>query len=206
MGQGIDKNLKGWGLEKHLRIKQDSDLNGTGFSETLKFSCCSDVIIEGRSHEDKTNIWSGYEDCLDIVRGCNYKIKNFVFHCTGFQGATIKSSARDILFENVNFKGNPKNGYVVLGQYSDYDIIDRPKTKRIIFRNCTFEKPDCGIRLWNAEDVRFEGPSCKIHKTHPLIVWGYFMFRRIQDRIEFGKYGRCRDKDNLYRKCCDDEN
>jgi hypothetical protein len=193
-----DTNLKSWGLQKEVR-EVIGNLNGEGYSETLKFSLCEDVVVQGNSPTDRSQIRSGHEDCLDIVRGSNYTFKDLEFHCTGLQGATIKGSANCITFENCIYRGTPKNGYVVMGQYCDYDIVSKPKTRNVRFINCIFENPEVGITLWNAKEVTFVGQSIKINKINPLIVWGYFTFRKIYDLIKYGKYGRGKDKDNLYR-------
>lgn len=197
MSTKTDKHLLSWGLSDGEVIQIDSNLNGSAYSETLKFSCCSNTLVEGNGH----TILSGDEDCIDIVRGCNYHIKDLTLECSGLQGITIKGSAKDILLENIHFKGKPKNGYVVLGQYCDYDIIKKPKTQGIKFKNCTFEN-DAPIVLWNAKTVIFEGNSTKTKKVNFLIVKGYYLFRKISDRIKYGKYGRSRSKENIHRRCC----
>jgi hypothetical protein len=197
MKTNVDTHLKSWGLLKDERLEIKEDLNGNACSETLKFSLCNNVVLD----MNNVNIFSGKEDCLDIVRGKNYRIKDGVFHCSGKQGITIKGSVDSVILENIVFRGNPKNGYVVLGQYCDYDVVHKPKTKNIIIKNCWFEKPSCGITLWNAEKIQFQGTSCKVNKVNPLIVKGYFLIRKIYDRLKYGKYGRCKSREILYKDC-----
>jgi hypothetical protein len=193
-----DTHLKAWGGLKNETITLTENLDGSSHSETLKFSCCKDVTVEGNNHK----VIGGKEDCLDIVRGCNYTFKNIDFIANGEQGATIKCAVSNVVFENVYFRGTTKNHLVTLGQYSDYNLEKQPPTQQIIFRNCKFDNPKKAIRLWYAKDVVLENTDAKITKTPSIIVWGYFTARRIFDRITTGKAGRSGSTVENKRNCC----
>jgi hypothetical protein len=206
MGTATDKHLISWGLEQDLNIILDKDYDGRGFSETLKFSACKNIVVDGRGHL----VTGGKEDCLDIVRGCGYTFKNIRFKIgDAKQHVTAKSGLHNVVFENCDFIGKPKTACVVLGQYSDYNILPMRKTQGIHFTDCVFDHPNKAIQTWYADSKKIflNNTSAKINKIHPLIVWGYFTFRRIQDRISYGKYGRGGQTpqgiENVKRKICD---
>lgn len=198
-----DKNLLSWGLENDLNITIDKDYDGGGLSETLKFSCCKNITVDGNNH----TIYGGIEDCLDIVRGCNYTFKNIHFVTNGAkQHVTAKSGLQNVIFENCTFSGKPKTACVVMGQYSDYNILKMPKTQHFLFKNCKFEYYKQAIQLWYADSVVLENTDAKINKIPGIVVWAYFTFRKIQDRITYGKYGRGgktpQGIENVKRNCC----
>jgi len=198
-----DDSKMGWGLQTDLNINLDSDLNGQGLSETLKFSCCKNVIVEGNNHK----VIGGIEDCLDIVRGCNYTFRNIHFITDGTkQHVTAKSGLQNVVFENCTFSGKPKTACVVMGQYSDYNILKMPKTQHFLFKNCKFEYKKQAIQLWFADNVVLENTDAKINKIPGIVVWTYFTFRKIQDKMKYGRFGRGGQTpegiENVKRNCC----
>lgn len=157
-----DIHALGFAKEEVIRIN-DCNIDANGITEGLKFSKSWEVVV------NNTHIIGGTEDCVDICRGGQMYFNGCVFEQNiGDQCFTIKGSARDILFENCTFKGSPKAAFVDLGNYSNYDQVKRPKTRRISFVNCTFEIKwwkfwIAGVRVLYAEKPSFKnckGDSC----------------------------------------------
>jgi hypothetical protein len=193
-----DTHLKSWGGPNVGVIEITENLDAAKYSEALKFSCCTNVTVNGNNHK----VTGGKEDVLDIVRGCNYVFKDMDFISTGKQAATIKCAVSNFVLENVYFRGTVDSNYVTLGQYSDYNIEKQPKTRQIVFRNCKFENPKKAIQLWFADDVVLENTDAKVNKVPGIIVWGYFTFRRLYDLITCGKSGRSGDSIQNKKNCC----
>lgn len=193
-----DTHLKAWGGPNIGTIEINEDLDASGYSEALKFSCCTNVTVNGNNHK----ITGGREDVLDIVRGCDYTFKNMTLIANKNQVATIKCAVSHVVFENVYFGGVIDHSYVILGQYSDYNIEKQPPTQYILFKNCKFENPEKAIRLWYAKNVILENTEAKINKVPGVAVWGYFSFRRLYDRIKYGKAGRSGSVEQNKKNCC----
>jgi hypothetical protein len=193
-----DTHLKAWGGLNGEVIEITENLDASNYSEALKFSCCKNVTVNGNRHK----VTGGKEDVLDIVRGCGYTFKDMDFISTGKQCVTAKCAVSNVVFENIYFRGDVNSNYVTLGQYSDYNIEKQPKTQQITFRNCKFENPKKAIQLWFATDVVLENTDAKINKVPSLIVWGYFTFRRLYDRITCGKAGRSGSVEQNKKNCC----
>ena len=158
-------------------------IDGSGYSEALKISNVSN--FKGKD----LDIYGGYEDCVDIIRGSNHTLENCVFHCDNSQqGFTIKAGVSDITIKNCVFKGSPSIGYIVLGQYSDYDFCKEIKTRRINVVNCTFENEYVHpIISWNSEDINTDA---RIYKINPIVKSFFFTFRKLYDKVFYGKNGR----------------
>lgn len=160
------------------------NIDGDGFSEAGKASNLSNVIIKNSTFS------GGYEDNFDAVRGTNYVFKNCVFKKPNLQNTTLKGGIDGIIFENCSFLGNPKNSHIVLGQYSDYDLCGIKKTRNIEIINCYTDQKNISIQLWNSEKPKVINSKVNIKKIPKFIVWFYFTFRKIQQRIKYGKNGR----------------
>lgn len=160
------------------------NINGKGFSEAGKASNLSNVTIEGCVFS------GGYEDNFDAVRGSNYTFRNCVFKEPGLQNVTLKGGINGIRFEFCSFLGRPKNAHIVLGQYSDYDLCGIGRTRNIELQNCFTDQAELSITLWNAEKPSVSHGRVAIKKVPKFIVFFYFTFRKIQQRIRYGKNGR----------------
>jgi len=114
-------------------------IDGGGASEGLKLSFCKNIKIQN------SQIYGGSEDCVDIVRGENI----YFYNCTFFanpgtkQHVTVKGGARNITFKNCKFIGSFKNWWngacIDLGNWTDYDDVDRPKTRDIKIVDCEMQ-------------------------------------------------------------------
>jgi hypothetical protein len=118
-----------------LEIKS-CKIDGLGVAEGLKLSFCRNVKVI-----DSTII-GGYEDCVDIVRGENITFENcdFIANSGTKQHITCKCGAKNIVFKNCNFIGSFRNWWdgacIDLGNWGDYDDVDRPKVRGVSIINC----------------------------------------------------------------------
>lgn len=177
-----------WLIVRNLTITADRS------QEALKFSACRNVLVENVVLE------GGPEDALDIVRGKNYVFRNVHFIGRGDQAVTIKGSVDGVYFLNCTFSGRTGKGALVeFGNWSDYDIIDRPPTRNIYFdADCTFDIPTrplrrtslrsvthvpqyAGIRTLYAERPVTAGPV-PIEVLPSFAVDAFFSVRRRQTR------------------------
>mgnify|MGYP001181212837 FL=1 len=137
-----DANALGFGWRpggKRFSVEIDScEIDGAGGSEGLKLSFCHDIVVKN------STILGGYEDCVDIVRGSNISFENCKFISQGSaQHITIKAGVKNVSFKKCKFI-NPFrsviNGACIdLGNWADYDDVDRPKTRSISIDNCSME-------------------------------------------------------------------
>jgi len=180
------KDTHGFVAEYNRITYENGTFHGAGKSEAVKISNRREVTFKN------CVILGGKEDCLDIVRGSIHTFDNCVFEASGsLQAATIKGGAEYIHFKNCTFKGKPKMGYVVLGQYSDYNFCKDLKTKYISFDKCHFEDSDTpSVVVWKADMPIIEECYANVKKIPTFIVWAYFTFRKLQQRIVHGKNGR----------------
>lgn len=145
-------------------------LDGTGFSETLKFSNCTGVVVA-----NKTFTGAPSEDDIDIVRGANYLIgPNFHGQSRpGGQNITIKGGV-----DRARLCGD--FGRAVIGMYSNYDRwFAMPRTGGIEF--------DADARgtvvLWWADMPRRVPGGVRIKRVPRLVVAAYFIFRSAQQAL-----------------------
>lgn len=132
----------------------------------------------------------GSEDAFDIVRGHNIIFNGCKFITNGDNGLTIKGGVETVIFNQCEFEGYPKNAHIVLGQYCDYDFCRRKKTTNIVFNSCKWSDKGIAVKVWDATLPQFNLCNAQTIKIPYLIVEGYFLFRKIYDRIKFGKNGR----------------
>lgn len=183
---GIGSNALGFmwrpGMPKRKIRIEDCTIDAGPVSEGLKLSYCHDVIVKD------CTIIGGIEDCVDIVRGgfmlfegCKFVSKNTKHHFTikcNASNITIK----DCVFVN-DFKKIIDGALVDLGNWSDYDVIDLPKTKDIYivdykFENISWYKKIISRRLYADNPViRGDGIVLKIPR---LFVWLFWKLRRFQ--------------------------
>jgi hypothetical protein len=173
-------------VPKNGYTSKGKKFDGRGYDEAFKISNKKNVSVINAT------MFGGSEDCLDMVRGSSLYIKGGSYDSDNSQQAfTIKGAVDGIHIEDVAFNGTPKNGHIVLGQYTDYDFHGLPKTKRITIKDCVFPKGRPSVVLWNAEEPIVENcENYRCKKIPKFIVWAYFTFRKIQDRIRYGKEGK----------------
>jgi len=167
-----DKNALGFGWrpgQPEFSLVIDScTIDGGGVSEGLKLSFCRNVIVRN------SQIMGGSEDCVDIVRGENITFDNCTFFANPDtkQHITCKGGAKNITFKNCKFVGSFKcwwNGACIdLGNWTDYDDVDRPMVRNVNIENCIMQDVGAGIlyrRLYsetpkvsNSRGFRFNVP------------------------------------------------
>lgn len=145
-------------------------------------------------------ISAGNEDCADFNQGADALFLNGEFNARGAkQALTVKGGFNGFKVDNVFFNGKPKNGHIILGQYSDYDFHAKLRTTNTLIENCRFTPDSPAVVCWNADKPTFVNcmgkPEVKV--VHPVIVWAYFTFRKIQQRFVFGRNGRGKSKEGL---------
>ena len=170
------------GMSKQKIRIEECTIDAGEVAEGLKLSYCSNVIVRD------CTIIGGFEDCVDIVRGgfmifenCRFVSKNTKHHFTikcNASNITIK----DCVFVN-EFNKLIDGAFVDLGNWSDYDVDDLPKTKDIYIIDCKFEnvswyKKIISRRLY-AETPVVRGNGF-IFKIPRLFVWLFWKLRRFQ--------------------------
>lgn len=124
------------GQEEFELLIDSCVIDGAGVAEGLKLSFCRNVRVLN------TTIIGGYEDCVDIVRGSNITFENckFISSKKTKQHITCKGGAQGVSFINCQFINAFRhwwNGACIdLGNWTDYDDVDRPKTRNILIKNC----------------------------------------------------------------------
>lgn len=170
------------GMPKQKIRIEDCTIDAGPVAEGLKLSYCSDVIVKN------CTIIGGFEDCVDIVRGgfmifenCRFVSKNTKHHFT------IKCNASNITIKNCVFVNDFNKlidgAFVDLGNWSDYDVDDLPRTKDIYiidykFENVSWYKKIIARRLHAETPVnRGNGYILRIPR---LFVWFFWKLRRFQ--------------------------
>lgn len=120
---------------------RDCLIDGSFGGEGLKISFCYNVYVEG------CTIIGGVEDCVDIVRGGNIVFCDCKFISNNTkQHITAKGGVKNLEFNNCTFVGNYKcwwNGaFVDLGNWTDYDDINRPRVRNVKIENCKIQDAD----------------------------------------------------------------
>jgi hypothetical protein len=175
-----DKNFESHASENGTvienRIIPTVGTNPLDYSDILKFSNCTDILV------DNCEIKGGKEDCIDIVRGVNYTIKNSDLYPV-HNGITIKGSVDSVNLNNIVFKTHGKDCDIELGQYDNYWYVGRQPTRNILIHNIKSEdeKPVV-IKIWDACTPAVENSNVRIIKIPKLIWFPYFVFRAIQTR------------------------
>lgn len=144
-----DTNALGFGWrpgQPEFELVIDScTIDGGGASEGLKLSFCRNVTVKN------SQIMGGCEDCVDIVRGENITFENCTFFANPDtkQHITCKGGAKNITFKNCKFVGSFKNWWdgacIDLGNWTDYDDVDRPMVRNVNIENCIMQ--DVGTRI-----------------------------------------------------------
>lgn len=137
-----DKNALGFawrpGQKQYALSLSNCEINGSGVSEGLKLSFCRNVYV------DNCTIFGGYEDCVDIVRGENITFKNCKFISQkSKQHITAKGGVKNLSFINCTFVNSFSKFYdgacIDLGNWTDYDDVDRPMVRNVLIQDCRMD-------------------------------------------------------------------
>ena len=129
-----DDNALGFGNCRDIAIV-NCVIQANGVAEGLKLSNVWDVNVKN------CIISGGYEDCVDIVRGGRITFDGCVFVALNTKHHfTIKCQVSQVTIKNSLFLNPFRHWWdgacIDLGNWSDYDIDDLPKTKGIRIENC----------------------------------------------------------------------
>jgi len=176
----IDKNYESHVSENGTvienRIVPEQGINPGEYSDILKFSNCTAILV------DDCEIHGGKEDCIDVVRGANYTVKNSDLYPEQ-NGITIKGSVDGVKLDNIVFKTHGRDCDIELGQYDNYWYVGRPPTRNVVLHNIKSEdeKPVI-VKVWDANVPIVENSNVRIIRIPKLIWFPYFVFRAIQTR------------------------
>lgn len=154
-------------------------ISASALSEALKFSKCRQVLVE------HCRIVGGYEDCLDIVRGCRYTFREceFVAGKDTQYHATIKGGVDEVHFDHCRFAGKVSAHSVDLGNWTDYDIVDRPETRNVFFYNCVWDRPSTIRTIHASRPTLVFCDNARLVKWPKILVRGFWFVRRIWQRL-----------------------
>ena len=147
------------------------------YDDILKFSLCSGVNIEDM------DIYGGKEDCIDIVRGSNYFLKNLILRPSKKGcGITIKGGVHGVILENITFANEGGAYEIDLGNWTHYDYKSRRKVSAITIKNV--KMADGGkvrIRVLHSAKPVFLGDFSNIEvvRYHPFVVASFFWLKRV---------------------------
>lgn len=148
----------------------------TTISDVLKFSDCKNIVV------DNCTVEGGNEDCIDAVRGSNYKFSNTTL-LPHKNGITLKGSIDTFTVENVKYLNHGTDCDMEFGQFDNYWYVGRPATchGNIINTNAEDGKP-LVLKLWDATTPGIVDSNIKVIKIPKFIWFPYFVFRAIQTR------------------------
>jgi hypothetical protein len=177
-GVGVmDTHKKAFGKRSGI-IVADEIIDGRGFSEALKFSQCQSVVV------NDCEIDGGAEDCIDIVRGFSYHLVAIDLHPRGKFGITIKGGVNYVTMVGLIFHSHSSECDIDLGNWTNYDIVKRPKVRNIVIRDCksTTGKP-IKVMVLHSDIPSIINSNVELKVIHPFFVWCFFTMRR------FGWFG-----------------
>ncbi len=153
--------------------------NPLQYSDILKFSLCSDTLIQ------RCQIEGGSEDAIDACRGSNYKVYNSAITPHGKNGMTFKGFIEGVDVQDTVFTNHGSECDIELGQFCIYDEFPfSKKTKHVQLVNVTsLDGSPIHVKVWNANSPTVIGGDVKITKINPILVWLYFAMRRIQYKL-----------------------
>ena len=154
-------------------------LRANEVEEALKFSRSTQVVV------DNCVIYGGSEDAVDIVRGSRFVFRNVTFIARGNQAVTIKGGVRGVDFINCRFEGKPRAGHFIeLGNWSRYDILERPETGKIRIDNRTTfangrsdERPQA-VHVMHAAAPEMKGQAVVMPR---FMLNSFFRFKRLTE-------------------------
>lgn len=163
------------GQEQYSLSIKSCEIDGRGVSEGLKLSFCRNVEVRD------CIIRGGYEDCVDIVRGENISFKNCTFMAQNTkQHITAKGGVKNLSFDNCTFVNSFSKFYdgacIDLGNWTDYDDVDRPMMRNISIKNCKMEKVGLPVlyrRLYSETPIveNCQGFGLKIPRLFVKLFW-----------------------------------
>ncbi len=176
----VDKNFESHATEDGTliegRIIPPAEVTALDYSDVLKFSNCQNITV------DQCVISGGKEDCIDVVRGSNYTIKNTTL-LPHKNGITLKGSIDGAVLDTVGFDNHGSECDIDIGQFDNYWWIGRPPTRNIKLKNIeSSDGKPVVVRLWDAENPTIENCNVKIVRIPKFIWWPYFVFRAAQTR------------------------
>ena len=186
-----DQHTLSFGSMRRVLIR-NCDIRADRIEEALKLSASHDIVV------DNCRLEGGGEDALDIVRGSGYVFRNVTFVARGGRAATVKGGARRVDFINCRFTGTPSEGHFVeLGNWSDYDILERPETTEIRIDDATrfasgrTDAPPYAVQILYAQPPAMQGEFVTIPR---VFIDLYFAFKRMTERE---RVLRCYSRENL---------
>lgn len=148
------------------------------FSDILKFSKCLRIVIE-----NFRPLPGGKEDCIDAVRGEDYRVRN----CTlapRRTGITLKGSINVYAVDRVTFV--PGTGpEIEIGQFDNYWTPGRLPTRngKVIFCDTTTGAP-VRVRIYDGTMPLLIGGNIEVTMV-PKCVWlPYFLWRYVVVRLQ----------------------
>lgn len=163
--------------QKNDVIIRNCLIDGTAVTDALKFSKARRILVED------CTIYGGSEDCLDAVRGEDYTFRRCTFHIQGNTAFTIKGGVKKVLIEKCIFIGKPKWAAIDLGNFSNYDIVKRPRVRAVTIRDNDFTQCEgTTVRVLHSEYPILENNTGKIRIFYipaisELITFSYFFMR-----------------------------
>lgn len=165
--------------EKSYEIK-NCIIDGAGSSEGLKMSFCYNV------HVESCKIYGGVEDCVDIVRGGNITFANCSFISNNTkQHITIKGGAKNIRIINCNFikpyKSRFNGACIDLGNWTDYDDVNRPRVRNVEIKNCRIIDSRRSIlcRVLYSDDPTLDLSFGKVFKVPRFLLAIFWLGQRL---------------------------
>lgn len=146
--------------------------NPQDFDDIMKFSDCTNVVVTGKE------IAAGSENCVDAVRGSNYRWNACSFASgAGVATFTIKG-AIDAWEIASSLIGRGKQTEIELGQFDNYWKPGRKPTRGGVISNCrTTDGRPIRVTCWDAKPPRVFGCDVEIRRV-PWIIWfPYFLLR-----------------------------
>lgn len=163
------------GQEPYSLLIDSCTIDGSGVAEGLKLSFCNDVTVKN------CEIIGGYEDCVDMVRGRNISFENCVFISQGTkQHITAKGGIKNLSFKNCIFENDFKYFFdgacIDLGNWTDYDDIDRPMNRNISIEACKMKNISNKIlyrRLYSEtpEVINSDGIGFRVPRIFVGLFW-----------------------------------
>ena len=151
--------------------------NPQDYDDILKFSNCTNVLVEG------LDIAAGSENCVDAVRGSNYKFKGCdLLSGAGVSAVTIKGSIDGWQMIGCTI-GHGKETDIELGQFDNYWTPGRKPTRNGLIKACvSSDGAPIRVTCWNADKPEVIASNVKIRQI-PWIIWfPYFCWRYLTTR------------------------
>lgn len=132
-----DDHALGFANQRRILIR-NCVIQAKGVSEALKLSRCWMVYVVG------CEIYGGKEDCVDIVRGGKIFLYKNILHSRSLGPKTksfftIKGGAHTVVIKNNTFIGEVSGPIIDLGNWTNYDIVKRPKVRHIFIEDNLFK-------------------------------------------------------------------